>query len=290
MLTLKAFSYADSTYKWWQNAFIRTTEVLTGQRKIYKLYREFYIESQKEDKNFYEEAIRKLKLNVHYDDKKLAKIPSKGALVVVANHPYGVMDGLIINQLIQNVRSDFKVLTNGVLCKAPEANKSLLPIDFSGTEEAMRTNLATRKAARDILKNGGCIVVFPAGGVSAITSLKDKVAQDTQWQPFIGSLIQGAKTDVVPIFFKGQNSRLFQWASLFSSTLRLSLFLKELVRRIGSDVNVVIGDTISYKNLEKHKDKVDLLHFLRAETYRIGGMETLPPPKPAYRTDSAKKK
>lgn len=290
MLTLKAFSYADSTYKWWQNAFIRTTEILTGQRKIYKLYREFHIESQKEDKDFFEEAVRKLELNVHYDEEKLKNIPSTGPLVVVANHPYGVLDGLIINQLVQRVRKDFKVLTNGVLCKAPEANKNLLPIDFAGTEEAMRINLATRKAAREILKNGGCIVVFPAGGVSSITSWKDKVAQDTEWQPFIGSLIQGSKADVVPFFFEGQNSRLFQWASLTSSTLRLSLFLKELASRIGSDVSVIIGDTIPYNNLEKYNNKIDLLHFLRSETYRIGGMETLPPPKPAFRTEVAKTK
>lgn len=285
MLSAKSFSYADETYKWWQNLVIRTTEILTGQRKIYKLYKQYHTENAVEQEDFYDSAIRRLDLTVNYDEAALKAIPKTGALVVVANHPYGVLDGLIINQLMQRVRRDFKVLTNGVLCKAPEAAHNLLPIDFSGTEEAMKINLETRKAARDLLKKGGCIVVFPAGGVSAVTSWKDKVAQDTEWQPFIGSLIQGAKATVVPIFFEGQNSRLFQWASLTSSTFRLSLFFKELADRIGSYVGVRIGRPIAYKDLEQFSDKTDLLSHLRTETYKLGGMESLPPAKPAFRTD-----
>ena len=284
MLDSKSFSYASADQKRWQRWFIRFFEICSGQRTIYRLYRDYQDTTENHD-NFYDTAIRKLDLNVEYDVKKLSAIPKTGPLVVVANHPYGVLDGLIINQLMARVRDDFKVLTNGVLCKAPEANANLLPIDFANTEEALKINLATRKTAREILKNGGCIVVFPAGGVSSIPTWKDKAAQDTEWQPFIGSLIQGAKADVVPIFFEGQNSRFFQLASLFSSTLRLALFFKELADRIGSRVGVIIGDKIPFQNLEGFKDKTDLLHHLRAETYRLGGMDTLPPPKPAYRID-----
>lgn len=287
MLTLKTFTYASETYKWWQNAVIRTVEVFTGQRRIYKIYNDYRrdYKKQTENLNFYDEAIRRLDLTVNYDRNKLNAIPKTGPLVVVANHPYGVLDGLIINQMMSRVRSDFKVLTNGVLCKAPEANQNLLPIDFDGTEQAMKTNLETRKAARELLKNGGCMVVFPAGGVSSIPSWKDKVAQDTEWQPFIGSLIQGAKATVLPVFFEGQNSRVFQVASLMSSTMRLSLFFKELADRIGSHVGVVIGDPIPYDDLQDHKDKAALLNHLRTETYKLGGMDSLPPAKPAYRTD-----
>jgi putative hemolysin len=216
----------------------------------------------------------------------LNAIPKTGALVVVANHPYGVLDGLIINQLMSNVRTDFKVLTNGVLCKAPEANANLLPIDFDETEDALKTNLQTRKAAREILKNGGCIVVFPAGGVSSTPTWRDKVAQDTEWQPFIGSLIHRSKADVLPIFFEGQNSRLFQVIGAISLTARTALYFKELADRIGSRVGVAIGDTIPYHSLEKFPEKRDLLKHLRQETYRLGGMDSLPLARPAYRLNS----
>ena len=82
---------------------------------------------------------------------------------------------------------------------------------------------------------------------------------------------------------------MFQLASLMSSTFRLSLFFKELADKIGSHVGVVIGDTISYDRLESIKDKAQMLNYLRNETYRIGGMESLPPAKPAYRIDVRKK-
>jgi putative hemolysin len=289
MLNAKVFSYSCTSYAWWQNIVIRAIEIATGQRKIYKLYREYHVENQTKQENFYDSAIRKLNLTVHYDQTKLDAIPKTNPLVVVANHPYGVLDGLVINQLMQRVRPDFKVLTNGVLCRAPEANENLLPIDFSGTSEALQTNLRTRKLAHNFLKQGGCIVVFPAGGVSTIPNWKDKIAQDNEWQPFIGSLIQKSKADVIPLFFEGQNSRLFQLASHVSQVFRSALYFNELTNRIGTQVTIKIGDTMPHHSLESMKDKVALLAYLRKQTYALGGITTTNTPK-AWRMDISEQK
>lgn len=289
MLDSKTFTYAAPEYPLWRKLAIKTIEKMTGQGRIWNLYCEYQREPQDAYENFWDAAVKKLNLNVNYDSDKLSCIPRTGALVVVANHPYGVLDGLIITQLMKRVRPDFKVLTNSVLCKAPEAQNDLLPIDFSETPEALATNLATRKSARNILKSGGCIVVFPAGGVSTIPTWKDKVAQDTTWQPFIGKLILESKANVVSIFFEGQNSRLFQIVSLFSSTLRLALFFKEVVDKIGTRIGVVIGDVIPFDALPQTQDKNELCHYLREHTYRLGNMNTLPPAKAAYRTNQKKK-
>jgi putative hemolysin len=258
---------------------------MTGQIKIWKLYNEYSREGLAQGETFWDAAIRKLDLTVNYDREKLAAIPKTGALVIVANHPYGVLDGVILNHIVSKVRSDYKVLTNSVLCQAEDARANLLEINFSATEEALKTNLETRKISREILKNGGCIAVFPAGGVSTIPSLKDKVAQDTEWQSFIGGLVQSAQTDVLPIFFEGQNSRLFQVVSLFSPTLRLSMFFKEVADKIGWTIGVRIGEVIPYSTMAHIKDRAEICHFMRTETYKLGGMETLPPPKAAYRVD-----
>ncbi len=290
MLDSKIFTYASEDLPLIKQWCIRVIEKLTGQIKIYKLYREYHIENERQAEDFYDASIRKLDVNVQYDRKKLKNIPKTGPLVVVCNHPYGVLDGLILTQMMQRIRPDFRVLTNSVLCKAPEANKNLLPIDFALTKEAQKINIETRAKSRQLLKDGGCIAVFPAGGVSSIPSLKDKVAQDTEWQPFVARLIIESKATVVPVFFEGQNSRLFQLASLFSPTLRLALFFKELADKIGSYVGVEIGEPIPYADLEHLKDKADLCHELRKRTYELGGMDTLPPPKPAYRTDGHKPK
>ncbi len=288
MLDLKAFTYSTPQQPFLQRALIQTIEKLTGQIKIWNLYREYTVEDPALHENFWDAAVKKLNLNVNYDTDSLNKIPKTGSLVVVANHPYGVLDGLIITQLMKRVRPDFKVLTNSVLCRAPEAGDDLLPIDFSETEEALVINLSTRKKARDILKNGGCIVVFPAGGISTIPTWKDHVAQDTTWQPFIGKLIQESRADVIPVFFEGQNSRLFQLVSLFSSTLRLALIFKEVADKIGERIGVRIGTLIHYTDLSHCPDRNTLCQELRERTYALGGMTTLPPAKPAYRTNAKK--
>ena len=161
-------------------------------------------------------------------------------MVVVANHPYGVLDGIVISWLVSKVRSDFVVLTNAVLMRAPEVQGFILPIDFSETEEAQRTNLASRAAARAQLEKGGVVVVFPAGAVStAPDKLGRKPAVDGRWQPFVSQLIQRSKAAVVPIWFGGQNSRLFQIASHVSPTLRISLIFHEVRSRIGTSLPVV---------------------------------------------------
>ena len=289
MLDAATFTYSSPHQKPAQRMLIKSIEKLTGQIKIWNLYREYTNEDPALHENFWDAAVKKLNLNVEYDTNQLALIPKTGALVVVANHPYGVLDGLIITQLMKRVRPDFKVLTNSVLCKAPEAKDDLLPIDFSETAEALALNLDTRKKAREILKSGGCIVVFPAGGVSTIPTWKDKVAQDTAWQPFIGRLIIESRTCVTPVFFEGQNSRLFQWASLASPTLRLALFFKEVVDKIGWPIGLRIGNTIPFADIESFTDKIALCHELRTRTYALGGMTTLAAPKAAYRTNTKNK-
>lgn len=288
MLRTNMFSYASENYHFFKRSFIRSIELLTGQRKIYDLYKQYHEEMAETEHFFFDQAVHRLDLNIKYDEKALNKIPKTGSLVIVANHPYGVLDGIVLNHLTHKTRKNFKVLTNTALYKMKEANPTLLPIDFDMTEEAIKTNIQTRRAARDILKQGGCIAVFPAGGVSSIPTLKDKVAQDTEWQPFIASLIQGSEATVVPMFFEGQNGRLFQVASLFSATVRLSLFIKELADRIGSRVGVKIGKPIPYSDLTHLTDKTELIHHLRTKTYELGDMGTLPKPKPAYRVDTTK--
>src|SRR5439155_10270705 len=137
-----------------------------------------------------------------------------------------------------------------------------------GAEE---TNLASRAAARSHLAKGGAVVVFPAG---AISTTPDKLglrpAVDGRWQPFVSQLIQRSKATVVPIWFGGQNSRLFQIASHLSYTLRISLIFHEVRSRIGTCLPVVIGSPIAFETLARLKDRQALADDLRARTYTLG--------------------
>ncbi len=263
------FSYATATDPPLKRGLIRLVEKATGQPKLKKMY----LQNQRfprPDESFWQAAVRSLALDVRYDHNALMAIPKTGPVVVVANHPYGVLDGIVISWLVSKIRSDFVVLTNAVLMRAPEVQGFILPIDFSETEEAQRINLTSRAAARAQLERGGVVVVFPAGAVStAPDRLGLKPAVDARWQPFVSQLIQRSKALVVPVWFGGQNSRLFQIASHLSQTLRISLIFHEVRARIGTSLPVVIGAPIPFAAIAGVKDRQALADDLRGRVYGL---------------------
>jgi putative hemolysin len=263
------FSYADPSDPPVKRGLIRLVERATGQPRLKRLY----LDNQRNPRpgeSFFAAAVRRLDLDVRHDAAALARIPATGPVVVVANHPYGVLDGIVVSWLIEKVRRDFLVLTNAVLLRAPEVHGHVLPIDFSGAAEAQRTNLNSRAAARAHLERGGAVVVFPAGGVStAPDKLGRRPAMDARWQPFVSALIQRAKATVVPIWFGGQNSRLFQIASHVSYALRVSLIFHEVRARIGTTLPVVIGAPIPFAELAHIRDRQALSDHLHDLTYAL---------------------
>jgi putative hemolysin len=264
------FSYADPADPRLKRLFIHLIERLTGQPYLKWLYEENKAHPV-EGESFWSAAIRKLELKLVFNEDELAKWPKTGPLVVVANHPFGVLDGLVICEIVSRVREDFRVLTNAVLLRAEEVKEFLLPVDFAETEEALKTNLRTRAEAKSFLMKGGCLVVFPAGGVSTTPTIWHKRAIDTEWKNFAARLISQAKATVAPVYFAGQNSRLFQLASHVSMTLRLSLLFKEVHDRIGTDINIRIGELIPYERLAGINDRQSVMDVLKQITYSLGG-------------------
>jgi putative hemolysin len=263
------FSYAAASDPPIQRALIRLVEKATGQPKLKRMY----VQNQRfprEGEDFWHAAVRWLELDVRYDAHALAAVPKTGPVVFVANHPYGVLDGIVMAWLVSKARPDFLILTHIVLMRAPEAARFILPVDFSGAEGAEETNLASRAAARAHLAKGGAVVVFPAGAISTTPDkLGLKPAVDGRWQPFVSQLIQRSKATIVPIWFGGQNSRLFQIASHVSLTLRLSLIFHEVKTRIGTCLPVAIGAPIPFTSIAAIRDRQALADELRARVYAL---------------------
>lgn len=261
-------SYAAYFHDPLKRALVRAVERATGQPKLRRLY-DRYRTGELGETGFFEAAIRLLELDVRFDPARLAAMPAEGPLVIVANHPFGVLDGLVISWLVGQRRGDFRVLTNSVLDAVPEAKPWLLPVDFAGTREAAAANVAMRKAALAHVRAGGCVIVFPAGGVSTTPGPFDPLAVDDDWKPFTAKLITQGRAAVTPVFFEGQNSRLFQIASHLSIELRLALVFREVRRRMGSVLTVGIGETLSPAMLEAAGKRRDLMTFLRERTYGL---------------------
>lgn len=247
-----AFSYADSGDPLWKRLAIRAVERATGARRIERLYRERQAQGWRngDEESFFAAAISALSLDLRYDEAKLARIPRQGPLVVVANHPFGVLDGIVMCGLMERARPDFLVLTNSVLMRAPEMRKRMLPVSFDETPEARRANLDSRARALDHATRGGCVVIFPAGAVSTSPDRLGRApAVDGPWSPFAARLVRKARASVLPVFFPDQNSRLFQIVSHIHPSLRLGLFFHEVRRRIGTQFPVAIGEPVGFADL-----------------------------------------
>jgi putative hemolysin len=264
------FSYASAEDPALRRIAIRTIERLTGQPRLKRMY----LENQRHRRlgeTFWDAAVRQLELQVDCDEARLRALPTVEPVVVVANHPFGVLDGIVIGYLVGKVRPDFKVLTHSLLCRVAELQPHLLPIDFGSTSGATATNLRSRAEALAWLGNGGVLVVFPGGAVSTSKQLLGGRAVDPEWKLFTAKAIARAQATVVPMFFEGQNSRLFQVASHISLTLRLSLLLNELRNKIGSVVAVRIGAPVAHTDLSHLADRNALADHVRRATYELAG-------------------
>jgi putative hemolysin len=262
------FSYSTEDQAFLQRTIIQAIEKIGGQRKLKQLY-DSHQKHLNEGKDFFDAAVGLLKLNIHFDRAALERAPKHGPVMFIANHPYGVLDGITLTWLARQVRPDIKVLANSVLCQAPEAAAHLLPVDFASTREARETNVRSRLAAQRWLREGHAIGIFPAGGVSTSEKPLRGPAVDLPWAPFTAKLVRAAKATVVPVFFVGQNSRLFQLASHLSLTLRLSLVFRETARRIGTKLTLRIGQPIPYSDIAHIEDRNALVQELRKRTFGL---------------------
>lgn len=272
-----AMSYLDPAWSVTQRRIVRLVERLTGQRRLRELYRSFRAEGGTADV-FWSEMMRRSAIRLDFDRAAMANIPRTGRLLVVANHPYGLVDGFALCWLISLVRPDFKLLINSVLVQAPETAAHLLPLDFSGTREGLAVNLRSRAAARAHLDAEGALLIFPSGAIAtAPDRWGRRPAMDGPWQPIVGQLAQRSHAPVLPVHFQGQNSRLFQIVSHYSVTLRLALMAGEIRRRFGTTVGLTIGQPIPPAELTPFTDRTALAAELCRRTYALAGIDTTIP-------------
>ncbi|QDT38738.1 lysophospholipid acyltransferase family protein [Stratiformator vulcanicus] len=254
------FSYSQEIDGRWKRVLARQVENLSGLRKLGRVYEEERREADRYP-NPWAVALGALDLRVHISG-PVEDIPRQGPLVVIANHPFGVVDGMILCDLIARVRHDYRVIINRVLESVEDIRPYLLPIDFTGTKEATRVNLESRKQARQFLKEGGCVILFPAGGVSTSKGPLGP-AVDPEWGTFAARLILQSKADVLPVYFHGQNSRLFQVVSQFSKTLRLALLAREVRKKVGEAVEVTVRPVCHFRDYAEINDAQTLTTTLR---------------------------
>lgn len=263
------FSYANPEQPPLKRWTIRAIEGLSGRRQLVDVYDVWKDTMVGTSEYIWNDLLGLINLNVSVADGDWPpqNLP-EGPLVLIANHPYGIGDGLAILALAEKLDRPFKILINNELLKVPEVRPFSLPVDFEETKEALKTNMQTRKEALRLLKEGTTIIVFPGGGVATAAKPFGR-AQELPWKTFTAKMIRSSRATVLPLYFDGQNSWLFHLVSRYSLTLRLSLLVREFRRIIGSVITARAGQPIPFETLSGFADQKEIMDFLQTQVMEM---------------------
>ena len=272
----REISYATSARSRGGKVLIRAVENATGRIGLIRRARG-YEDEVGQGRDFWAVMARRYGLSLDVIGGSLEDIPATGPLVVVSNHPYGILDGLAMGLILSGRRrGDFRIIANTVFRRATELERVILPISFDGTREALALNMATRAEALGYLHGGGAIGIFPGGTVSTAARPLSRPL-DPAWRTFTAKMILKSNATVVPVYFDGRNSRLFQVASHVHQTLRLALLVREFRARIDTPVRLAVGKPVPGAEIAARAgDARALMDDLRAATYSLDPRGTGP--------------
>ncbi len=211
------------------------------------------------------------KLSVSYDlpQEDLARITlPAGPVIVVANHPFGGIEGIILASILRRSRIDVKFMANRLLNAIPEMRELLIPVNPFKQKNAVRENVKPLRDSIQFVMNGGMLVIFPSGTVSHFDMQKGTIT-DPAWSPSVARIIRKTGAPVLPVFFQGTNSASFHMAGIVHPLLRTALLPNELLNKNRKTIKVRVGDLIPSTRLNDIERDDDLIEYLRLRTYLL---------------------
>ena len=265
----RRLSYAGTFSNPFKVGTIRALEWVTAKTRLLHLIRKFEKRGAPVGQEFWPQALDIMGIEVSTPPEQIANIPKTGPLVVVANHPHGLVDGMVLAYLIGQVRDDYLILTRSLLTGIPEIEQYMLPVPFPHEANAREDSLKMRAACMAQLRRGGVVVLFPAGQVAHSATLFGPVIEQ-EWNPFTAKMLARSGASVVPIHFPGHNSRAYQIANRLSATVRQGLLLYEIRRALNKPQHPVIGRAKTAEEIaEPLKNPRKFLADLREETLKL---------------------
>jgi putative hemolysin len=222
-----------------------------------------------EERPFWDRALDALEIRVDAAIDDDPPVPRDGALVVIANHPFGGVDGLVLASLIHRWRADVKIVANAFLGTIPDLRGLFVFVNPFGTSSATASNGAGLRAALRWLREGHVLAMFPAGEVSHHRS--EGLTVDPRWTPGLARIVRHAGAPVLPVHFEGANSRLFHIAGRLHPRVRTVLLPRELLRQRGRTIAVRVGRAIPFPRLAPFDSDEEMTAYLRVRTYALGG-------------------
>jgi putative hemolysin len=262
-------SYATTFTDPVQQSIIQVMEFLTAKPVLLRRIRRFETMGVPHGQPFWGQALDVMGIDVQTPEEQIFRIPRAGPLVITANHPHGLVDGMVMGEIIGRVRTDYKILTRSLLTGIAEIDEFMVPVPFSHDPEALRKNIEMRRIAERHLAEGGAIALFPSGVVASADRMMGP-AIEREWSAFTAKLIRRSGAAVVPLRFTGQNSRVYQIASRLSSTLRQGLLLYEVRHALDKPQRPIVGHPISTKEIDGWAgDPMGFMRWLRERTLAL---------------------
>ena len=266
----RSLTYANSFDTPVVAAIIRTIEMFTGKITILRMIKAFEKRGAPTGQPFWRAALGTMGIDLLTPEDELANIPLEGPVVVVANHPHGLVDGMILADLIGRRRTDYKILTRALLTGIDKVAASyMISVPFPHEPDTQRKSVEMRAKAMAHLKEGGLISVFPSGVVASSDTMFGP-AIEREWNVFTAQMIRRSGAAIVPIYFPGGNSRWYQMANQISPTLRQSLLLHEVVHSCNRPQKPVVGPPITDAQMQMlQSDPRGFMAWLREHTLSL---------------------
>ncbi|VDH02830.1 lysophospholipid acyltransferase family protein [Bergeyella zoohelcum] len=245
--------------------------VASALMKITKLDKVNHLYDKLKDKSgkaFFDGFVEERDLQYIVFEEDLAKIPKQGPFILIANHPLGAIDGILMTKILTEIRPDFKVMGNFLLSKIKPMSPFVISVNpFENRKEVFNSMQGMRETLRH-LQEGGCVGIFPAGEVSnrnnPLGAVEDKV-----WEEPVMKLIKKAKVPVVPMYFHAKNSKLFYQAAKLSPSLQTLLLPSEMMAKRDSPIRVRVGKPVSVKTIAEQETISELTDYLRNRVYMM---------------------
>ncbi|SDI31545.1 Putative hemolysin [Lutimaribacter saemankumensis] len=266
----RSLTYANSFDSPLTATIIRAMEWMTGKITILRRIREFERRGAPTGQAFWPATMDVMGIDLQTPDDQLDRIPETGPVIFVANHPHGLVDGMILADLIGRRRNDYRILTRSLLTGIDESAASyMIPVPFPHQPDAQEKMIEMRARAMDHLAQGGLVALFPSGVVATSKTMFGPVIE-AEWNVFTAKMIRRSGATVVPCFFPGANSRWYHMANRISPILRQGLLLHEVVHSFDKPQAPVIGHPISPEECaERGRDPRAFMAWLREHTLSL---------------------
>ena len=251
-------------------------ENLLSLDSLNECYAQYHNSLEKDDdlRQVFQRCLDALQVQAQIRPADLEKIPVKGPLVVVANHPFGGLEGVVLGAILLQVRPDLKIMGNYLLERIAGVRDAIIAVDPFQSKTAVRENMRGLKKALRWLRAGGMLQVFPAGEVANVSLAKRRVV-DSPWSPHVAGIIRRTQASVLPVFFPGRNGLLFQLLGLAHPLLRTAMLPRELMNKRQGSVSVYVGKSIPWRKLQRFDSDEALIEFLRFSTFFLKNREDM---------------